>query len=70
MLADTFLQGSMFWKIRDAYRSDKGWNKGFGLHDLFNLGLQQLFKLKSRFPLLNGIVSQVEKTFPYKLRKA
>ncbi|KAK1779642.1 Caleosin related protein-domain-containing protein [Copromyces sp. CBS 386.78] len=26
--------GSMFWKVRDAYRSGKGWHKGFGLRDL------------------------------------
>ena len=59
----------MFWKIRDAYRSDKGWNKGFGFPELFALGRQELAKYRSRFPLLDGVVSQVEKTFPHKLRK-
>ncbi|KAK3388483.1 Caleosin related protein-domain-containing protein [Sordaria brevicollis] len=66
--------GSMFWRIRDAYRSEKGWNKGFGFHEFFNLsrevGQEELAKNRSRFPLLDGIVSQVEKTFPHKLRKA
>ncbi|KAK3347420.1 Caleosin related protein-domain-containing protein [Neurospora tetraspora] len=62
--------GSMFWKIRDAYRSNKGWNKGFGLRDFIGLGREQLAKNRSRFPLLDGVVSQVEKTFPHKLRRA
>lgn len=64
----------MFWRIRDAYRSELGWNKGFGFREFFNLsrevGREELAKNRSRFPLLDGVVTQIEKSFPHKLRKA
>ncbi|KAL0465056.1 caleosin domain-containing protein [Neurospora intermedia] len=62
--------GSMFFKIREAYRTEKGWNKGFGLREFFNLGREQWAKNKGRIPPLNGIVSKVERGVTQKLHRA
>lgn len=60
----------MFFKIREAYRTEKGWNKGFGLREFFNLGREQWAKNKGRIPPLNGIVSKVERGVTQKLHRA
>ncbi|KAM7205143.1 Caleosin related domain containing protein [Naviculisporaceae sp. PSN 640] len=37
--------GSIFWRIREARQSGKGWDKGFGLRDLVDLGRHKLKSL-------------------------
>ncbi|KAK3290200.1 Caleosin related protein-domain-containing protein [Chaetomium fimeti] len=34
--------GTIFWRIKEARERGKGWNKGFGLRDLLQLGQRQL----------------------------
>ncbi|KAM7213390.1 putative peroxygenase 3 [Rhypophila decipiens] len=34
--------GSVFWRVREARQNGKGWDKGFGLGDLVNLGNKKL----------------------------
>jgi hypothetical protein len=35
-------QGTIFWKIKEAREQGKGWDKGFGLRDLLELGQREV----------------------------